>query len=154
MKRKLPSYSLKTCQTLGPKEQSEFAKSWPKEGMIVDGVIYPLVMWERNTKGKDGFCWPTPMLKDAKTKIQKRIMKNNRRLSRNGITHSLCLAETIIMFPTPNARDWKDNASPSEYKRHTPTLATQANGRLNPQWVEWLMGYLIGWTELKPLETQ
>jgi hypothetical protein len=50
MKRKLPSYSLKTCQTLGPKEQSEFAKNWPKEGMIVGGVIYPLQMWERCTK--------------------------------------------------------------------------------------------------------
>ena len=27
------------------------------------------------------------------------------------------------------------------------------NGRLNPQWVEWLMGWPLGWTELQPLET-
>ena len=27
-------------------------------------------------------------------------------------------------------------------------------GRLNPEWVEWLMGYPIGWTELNVLETQ
>lgn len=26
-------------------------------------------------------------------------------------------------------------------------------GRLNPAWIEWLMGYPIGWTELKPSET-
>ena len=26
-------------------------------------------------------------------------------------------------------------------------------GRLNPEWVEWLMGFPVGWTELKPLET-
>ena len=26
-------------------------------------------------------------------------------------------------------------------------------GKLNPDWVEWLMGWPIGWTELKPLET-
>lgn len=26
-------------------------------------------------------------------------------------------------------------------------------GRLNPNWVEWLMGWPIGWTELRPLET-
>jgi hypothetical protein len=25
-------------------------------------------------------------------------------------------------------------------------------GQLNPEWVEWLMGWPIGWTELKPLE--
>jgi hypothetical protein len=29
----------------------------------------------------------------------------------------------------------------------------QTGGRLNPQWVEWLMGWPVGWTDLKPLET-
>lgn len=32
-------------------------------------------------------------------------------------------------------------------------LATQAGGSLNPTWVEWLMGWPLGWTDLKPLET-
>jgi len=27
-----------------------------------------------------------------------------------------------------------------------------ATGQLNPAWVEWLMGYPMGWTELKDLE--
>lgn len=27
------------------------------------------------------------------------------------------------------------------------------SGRLNPTWVEWLMGWPMGWTDLKPLET-
>jgi hypothetical protein len=26
-------------------------------------------------------------------------------------------------------------------------------GQLNPSWVEWLMGWPIGWTDLKPLVT-
>ena len=26
-------------------------------------------------------------------------------------------------------------------------------GKLNPPWVEWLMGWPIGWTDLEPLET-
>jgi hypothetical protein len=26
-------------------------------------------------------------------------------------------------------------------------------GKLNPEWVEWLMGWPLGWTDLKPLET-
>ena len=26
-------------------------------------------------------------------------------------------------------------------------------GKLNPTWVEWLMGWTLGWTDLKPLET-
>lgn len=30
---------------------------------------------------------------------------------------------------------------------------TQTSGMLNPTWIEWLMGYPIGWTELSPSET-
>ena len=29
---------------------------------------------------------------------------------------------------------------------------TQPKGQLNPDWVEWLQGLLIGWTDLRPLE--
>jgi hypothetical protein len=25
----------------------------------------------------------------------------------------------------------------------------EGTGRLNPQWVEWLMGYPVGWTDLE-----
>ena len=33
-------------------------------------------------------------------------------------------------------------------------LSTVAGGQLNPTWVEWLMGFPIGWTDLEPSETQ
>mgnify|MGYP004402278155 CR=1 FL=1 len=56
----------------------------------------------------------------------------------------------IAMWPTPTARDHKDNGkSPSELMRNSKTLATHAGGTLNPTWVEWLQGYPIGWTDLK-----
>jgi hypothetical protein len=32
-------------------------------------------------------------------------------------------------------------------------LQTQVGGSLNPTWVEWLMGWPLGWTDLEPLET-
>jgi DNA (cytosine-5)-methyltransferase 1 len=35
-------------------------------------------------------------------------------------------------------------------RKDMPDLAT---GALNPTWVEWLMGWPLGWTDLKPLET-
>jgi hypothetical protein len=31
-------------------------------------------------------------------------------------------------------------------------LSETLGGQLNPTWVEWLMGWPIGWTDLKPLE--
>jgi len=55
-------------------------------------------------------------------------------------------------FATPNARDWKDSG-PTQGNRKSPNLGTQVGGSLNPPWVEWLMGWPIGWTDLKPLET-
>ena len=40
-------------------------------------------------------------------------------------------------------------------ERHSPNLNELAapGGRLNPTWVEWLMGFPLGWTELPRSET-
>jgi hypothetical protein len=64
--------------------------------------------------------------------------------------------ETVVgrvMFPTPTCHNSKEGAYPAEYNRKTPTLATPAGGKLNPMWVEWLMGWPLAWTDLKPLVT-
>lgn len=67
--------------------------------------------------------------------------------------HSVNLQDAVA-FPTPTSRDWKDNGqSPAELERNSTTLATIAGGSLNPRWVEWLMGYPLGWTALKDSET-
>ena len=71
------------------------------------------------------------------------------------------LAQTISVkeygfverFPTPTAHNAKEQNSPSEALRNEPTLASRVGGKLNPMWVEWLMGWSIGWTDLKPLAT-
>jgi len=56
------------------------------------------------------------------------------------------------LWPTPVHRMYKDSGSPSEYARNEIPLAAQVGGPLNPPWVEWLMGWPPGWTDLKPLE--
>ena len=63
------------------------------------------------------------------------------------------LLGAVKMWPTPVSRMWKDSGSPSEYNRNEVPLAAQVGGQLNPTWVEWLMGWPLGWTDLKPLET-
>jgi hypothetical protein len=35
----------------------------------------------------------------------------------------------------------------------TDVYSYRTGGQLNPPWVEWLMGWPIGWTDLRPLET-
>lgn len=75
-------------------------------------------------------------------------------------------ASDLRLLPTPCARDHRDTGDPMALARaaekHQETLAravaagriqngdTAPTGSLNPQWVEWLMGYPSGWLHLKP----
>jgi len=59
----------------------------------------------------------------------------------------------LSLLPTPTCHNAKEGAYPAEYTRNTPTLAAQIGGKVNPEWNEWRMGWPIGWTDLKPLET-
>ena len=53
-------------------------------------------------------------------------------------------------FPAPTARDWRSGkASQATRDRNSRPLSEQVGGSLNPTWVEWLMGWPIGWTDLK-----
>jgi hypothetical protein len=52
-------------------------------------------------------------------------------------------------WPTPMASDFKAGWGPGDKNRSSPRLQTVVGGRLNPTWVEWLMNYPTGWTELK-----
>lgn len=63
------------------------------------------------------------------------------------------LATVVKMFPTPTAQDAKNNGAPAQMVRNTKPLNAEIGGSLNPQFVEWLMGYPIGWTDLKDSAT-
>ena len=54
-------------------------------------------------------------------------------------------------WPTPTAHNAKEGAFPAEYTRNTPTLASRAGGKLNPTWVEYLMGWPLLWTSTEPM---
>jgi DNA (cytosine-5)-methyltransferase 1 len=62
------------------------------------------------------------------------------------------LATAVKRWPTPNATDGKGPSTRTPGKER-PTcdddLPTRAGGALNPTWVEWLMGFPLGWTDLE-----
>lgn len=63
-------------------------------------------------------------------------------------------SDAKAMVATPTARDWKSGkASQATMDRNSRPLSEQIGGSLNPTWVEWLMGWPLGWSDLKPLET-
>ena len=66
------------------------------------------------------------------------------------------------MWPTPAARDWRSPGHQESYQHRRETHQQALNeevawgensdklgGTLNPNWVEWLMGFPIGWTDLE-----
>lgn len=63
-------------------------------------------------------------------------------------------------WPTPNARDHKGAPGAGSRARGGRSSSlpasvkeTDGSGRLNPAFLEWLMGFPIGWTELRHSET-
>ena len=62
-------------------------------------------------------------------------------------------SESGSRLPTPTASDWKGPNYSQSGSASSRGLATTAGGKLNPQWVEWLMGWPIGWTDSNVLET-
>ncbi len=88
--------------------------------------------------------WPTPVARDWK-----------------GVsTRNFQLPNAVKMWPTPRAAigmtmKLSQGLADLRHKRYLETeVAYQEKapgGQLNPTWVEWLMGWPLGWTDLKPL---
>lgn len=69
------------------------------------------------------------------------------------------LATAVKTWPTPKCQDsraalWdRDKSNLGEVVHGGIETLPTKTARLNPAWVEWLMGWPIGWSDLKPLET-
>jgi hypothetical protein len=66
----------------------------------------------------------------------------------------------VRKYPTPTAREPNDlgiNLNRGKYSNDKLTRKVsnleklQVGGKLNPEWVEWLMGWPIGFTECEPV---
>ena len=52
-----------------------------------------------------------------------------------------------VMYATPKANSWTGPGNPAG-RQGSEDLQTMVGGQLNPDWVEWLMGFPVGWTEV------
>lgn len=122
------SYSLKTFQPSQAEGDFESLEKLPRWGMIVDGVLYPLRGSELYTDVKDGSYWLTPSTMENLPVREGKAL--DRALHRgNSMSKRKCsgrLNEQVAypqMWPTPTARDWKDNGeAPAELRRKSPCL--------------------------------
>jgi hypothetical protein len=168
------SHSLKTAQLSLVEDWTGCSVTLPRSGLMLNGQCWELPMLGRITKGTESGFLPTPVAMDAgsgriNTSIGGKPRPTLALMARKQLwpTPTVCgnynrkgasatsgdgLATVVKMWPTPTAHNSKETNAPSEALRNTPTLAAQAGGLLNPSWVEQLMGWPIGHTDLKPLE--
>ena len=124
----------------------------PQSGMTQNGVLYQQPAWERHIDVIESSLWPTPTTQEVEHPNAE-LTKTGRRKSKDNTTsHSLGLADAVRMWPTPTVDDStnvtrKSGAFQSLVRSVQET--SQASGKLNPVWVEWLMGFPIGWTDLE-----
>jgi len=121
----------------------------PRWGMTASGVLFQHPTAERPMKETGSGCWvgtPTKSMSVPSARYAAGTVPTPRALAEGKLTGK-------ERFPTPTAHNAKETNAPSEAMRNEPTLASIAGGHLNPMWVEWLMGWPLGWTDLKPLET-
>ena len=95
-------------------------------------------MWPTPTLEQTIKTWPTPTATE-----------------RSGINPNTGkgagLWKKVQQWPTPHARCY---SGIGEHGQGGQNLQTVAGGKLNPDWVEWLMGVPFGWTSLKPLSKE
>jgi hypothetical protein len=146
------SYSWKTAQCSFIEESGESLETFPASGMTRNGMLWELPTLAHRTSATASGLWRTPDTGGGGTSG---ILKQGKNHRANGQPVQIRLVDQVNnprLWPTPVARMHKDGGNPSEYKRNEIPLAAQAGGPLNPEWVEWLMGWPLGWTDLKPLE--
>ena len=80
------------------------------------------------------------------------LMRNGECWERQTLVQTIKGTESGFLLPTPTCHNSKEGAYPAEFKRKTPSLATHCGGKINPQFTEWMMGWPLGWTDLRPLE--
>ncbi len=168
------SRSWRTFQdSLIPGISAQSWETWPKAGMTLDGVFYRRQSWERRISEIGYGLLPTPTMHDStrRTQFNPVITRNGtiRHKNKAGGQSRASLSQIVNMWPTPNLRTavtmyptpsatdatkWS-NQTAKERKEKGQSVrlphALKAGGQLNPDWTAWLMGWPIGWEDLKPL---
>jgi len=156
-------------------EDSEwFSETWPRWGLMRDGECWELPMSERPTFERGSGLWQTPVANDAvertkglmnsrgepKLSAQVKMWPTPHGLSKDGKSNGpsgneLWRAVNLVerpMWPTPVTEGLNGGAG-ARSMMDEKTRKELTGGSLNPTWVEWLMGWPLGWTDLEPLGT-
>ena len=134
-------------------QPGRWSRIWSVQAITSSCLILRLRLSERGTDDQ-GYSspasqmWPTPTARDFKGANS---MEHLLRPKTPGNAHHVRqLANAVKLFATPCSGD----AIGSHGGGNCMSLRTDVAGQLNPTWVEWLMGFPPGWTDLNASETR
>lgn len=144
--------SRKTVRTCVPVVSAPSSRDLPAWGLTFDGGCWGLGTLVRPTKETgSGSLLPTPTANHYGTTNNGK--RGDGTTFKTAGTPSLQTMARTGRWPTPTAACATGGQKTRGGARsNEPLLGGVAGGPLNPPWVEWLLGWPIGWTDLEQLE--
>ena len=149
--------SSKTSQPFALADWSKCSGASLRSGTMQNGTVYPLPPLVPLTKETGSGLWRTP---NARVSGGGEYKDPAKILKRWEAGHQVNLSEQVRLWPTPCAHEGRlgyqrrDTGKKGTQKSLTTLVIDSLGGRgtttgqLNPTWVEWLMGFPSGWTDL------
>jgi len=137
----------KTCEATLLSDSETFSPTLPPAGILRNGRLFQRPRLAPLTDATASSSWPTPTAAGDVSNIK-------------GKFSNLTLGDAVRKWPTPTASDHRRRGPNSHQQGLPEKVATIENswspehgGKLNPEWVGWLMGFPPGWTDLEDSET-
>jgi len=150
--------SLKTSKDISRWGCPTLSKTWQEWVIERRGAYLARLNAARHTSASESLSWPSPVASEVRQGFQDRsrgmkgsqeslttvVLKHGPPAPDSHSTHG----SRLESWATPTARDHKSGRGKEDrdYKELTPMVERTQAGKLNPRWVETLMGLPIGWT--------
>ena len=132
------------------------SRTWSVKAITPSCLLLKLRLSERRTGESASHLWPTATARDYKDGTAKFCANT----PVNGLLGRAIHATNAGLFPTPTTgaglcggtgnfqqlKALRECGMITEEERRS--MSAGNGGSMNPDWVEWLMGYPVGWTEV------
>lgn len=148
--------SWRMCETSSTKNTlGKSLKKFPVAGIVLGTKFYLLENLARRISEIEPGLSPTQTTQVwASPRVHETVDYNKINRPKSG-ADNLATEVAKEKWPTPQARDYRTGEHKRfEDKARSNNLNDAVDGRLNPEWVEWLMGWPQGWTSLEPLPVE
>jgi len=174
------THSLRTHQCSLLEDLTESCQTLPAWGLMRDGECWEQPTLGLRIRGTESGLWPTPRAREPARTSEgygrglKELIEGKQQIKRwpkptahnaketNAPSEHNRNTPTLtaqVNWPTPRTKGMCGGSGSWELLKKNTTIEEARlmgagnGGQLNPTWVEWLMGWPLEWTDLKPLET-